>query len=86
MAEMWKWRINSVFIAAYPVLTALLLVAASTWAHDNDITDAVLTSFMEVGSMVYILCRLFLIILSFTTLRSLPPSAFVDVNWSNDIP
>ncbi|KAJ7751611.1 hypothetical protein B0H16DRAFT_1460160 [Mycena metata] len=39
-----------------------------------------------VGLVVYIFCRLFLIILSFTTLRALPPSAFVDVNWSNYIP
>ncbi|KAJ7706538.1 hypothetical protein B0H16DRAFT_686108 [Mycena metata] len=86
MAEMWIWRISSVFIAAYPALTVLLAVAIGAWAYDNDIAQAVLASFVLVGLVVYPICRLFLIILSFTTLRSLPPSAFVDVNWSNYIP
>ncbi|KAJ7706531.1 hypothetical protein B0H16DRAFT_1901608 [Mycena metata] len=84
MAEMWIWRISSVFIAAYPVL--ITLGAISGVAPDNNIAEAVLTSFVVAGPVVYILCRLLLIILSFTTLRSLPPSAFVDVNWSNYIP
>ncbi|KAJ7729903.1 hypothetical protein B0H16DRAFT_1697031 [Mycena metata] len=86
MAEMWIWRISSAFIAAYPVLITLLAVAADEWAPNNDITDAVFGSFMVFGIVVYPIFRLFLIILSFTTLRSLPPSAFVDVNWSNYIP
>ncbi|KAJ7727059.1 hypothetical protein B0H16DRAFT_1697826 [Mycena metata] len=85
MAEMWIWRISSVFIAAYPVLT-FLTVAISAWAPDNNIAMSVLGSFFVVGLVVYPICRLFLIILSFTTLRSLPASAFVDINWSNYIP
>ncbi|KAJ7701026.1 hypothetical protein B0H16DRAFT_1705523 [Mycena metata] len=85
MAEMWIWRISSVFIAAYPVLF-MLSGAISVWADDNGIAYAVLAIFIVVGFVVYPICRLFLIILSFTTLRSLPPSAFVDVNWSNYIP
>ncbi|KAJ7729895.1 hypothetical protein B0H16DRAFT_1330118, partial [Mycena metata] len=86
MAEMWIWRISSVFIAAYPALTILLILAIDAWAPDNDIATAVLVGFMVVGTVVYPFFRLFLIILSFTTLRSLPPSTFVDVNWSNYIP
>ncbi|KAJ7706551.1 hypothetical protein B0H16DRAFT_1746909 [Mycena metata] len=85
MAEMWIWRISSVFIAAYPVLTYLAVIGA-IWAPDNDIATAVLVGFTVVGTVIYPFFRLFLIILSFTTLRSLPPSAFVDVNWSNYIP
>ncbi|KAJ7727065.1 hypothetical protein B0H16DRAFT_259935 [Mycena metata] len=85
IAEMWIWRISSAFIAAYPVL-AFLTIALATWAHDNDIADALLGSFMVLGAVGYPIFRLFLIILSFTTLRSLPPSAFVDVSWSNYIP
>ncbi|KAJ7752857.1 hypothetical protein B0H16DRAFT_1690884 [Mycena metata] len=82
MAEMWIWRISSVFIAAYPALTTLLIIGD---LYDG-IATAFLMSFVVVGAMVYPIFRLFLIILSFTTLRSLPPSAFVDVNWSNYIP
>ncbi|KAJ7701025.1 hypothetical protein B0H16DRAFT_1902842 [Mycena metata] len=85
MAEMWIWRISSVFIAAYPALT-MLFAAINVWAPYNNITVAVLWSFMVAGFVVYPFFRLFLIILSFTTLRALPPSAFVDVNWSNYIP
>ncbi|KAJ7727105.1 hypothetical protein B0H16DRAFT_1591507 [Mycena metata] len=83
---MWIWRISSVFIAAYPVLNILLTVAGNTWNHYSDITGTVLAIFLLVALVVYPICRLFLLILSFTTLRSLPPSAFVDVNWSNYIP
>ncbi|KAJ7697573.1 hypothetical protein B0H16DRAFT_1839772 [Mycena metata] len=86
MAEMWIWRISSVFIAAYPVLIILLTVAIGAWATANDIAMTVLLSFSVFGPVAYPIFRLFLIILSFTTLRSLPPSAFVDVNWSNYIP
>ncbi|KAJ7727069.1 hypothetical protein B0H16DRAFT_1429165 [Mycena metata] len=86
MAEMWIWRISSVFIAAYPVLNILLTVAGNTWDHYSNITGTVLAIFLLVALVVYPICRLFLIILSFTTLRSLPPSAFIDVNWSNYIP
>ncbi|KAJ7706540.1 hypothetical protein B0H16DRAFT_686136 [Mycena metata] len=82
MTEMWIWRISSVFIAVHPVLTILFTVAI----RDDGIAVAVLRSFIVFGVVVYPLCRLFLIILSFTTLRSLPPSAFVDINWSNYIP
>ncbi|KAJ7729912.1 hypothetical protein B0H16DRAFT_1893702 [Mycena metata] len=85
MAEMWIWRISSVFIAAYPALT-MLFAAINVWAPYNNITVAVLWSFMVAGFVVYPLCRLFLIIVSFTTLRALPLSVFVDVNWSNYIP
>ncbi|KAJ7752862.1 hypothetical protein B0H16DRAFT_1690887 [Mycena metata] len=86
MAEMWIWRISSVFIAAYPALTTLLIIAASVWDLYDGITGVVVGFFIVVEFVVYPLCRLFLLILSFTTLRSLPPSAFVDVNWSNYIP
>ncbi|KAJ7863526.1 hypothetical protein B0H14DRAFT_3444119 [Mycena olivaceomarginata] len=36
--------------------------------------------------VAYIFARLLLIVLSFTTLRALPPGGFVDVNWSAYIP
>ncbi|KAJ7752876.1 hypothetical protein B0H16DRAFT_780778 [Mycena metata] len=84
MAEMWIWRISSVFIAAYPVFT-FLTAAIGAWTED-DIAETVFITFIVAGAVIYPLCRFFLIILSFTTLRSLPPSAFVDVNWSNYIP
>ncbi|KAJ7727060.1 hypothetical protein B0H16DRAFT_1697827 [Mycena metata] len=42
MAEMWMWRISSAFIAAYPVLTILLMIPLGAWAQDNDIAAAVL--------------------------------------------
>ncbi|KAJ7706539.1 hypothetical protein B0H16DRAFT_1481947 [Mycena metata] len=84
MTEMWIWRTSSGFIAAYPALTTLIGISSED--TDNDTAWAVLAIFWWVGVVVYPLCRLFLTILSFTMLRSLPLSAFVDVNWSNYIP
>ncbi|KAJ7711184.1 hypothetical protein B0H16DRAFT_1745356 [Mycena metata] len=56
---------------------------------DTNLYDTVITrliAFSLIGIVPYTLCRLILIILSFTTLRQLPQSIFVDVNWSNYIP
>ncbi|KAJ7037318.1 hypothetical protein C8F04DRAFT_952996, partial [Mycena alexandri] len=86
MVEMWIWRISSVFIAVYPVLTILLIIPIYSWGRSHNTAWAVIRGVMGVGPVVYVLCRLFLIILPFTTLRALPLSTFVDVNWSNYIP
>ncbi|KAJ7031842.1 hypothetical protein C8F04DRAFT_959856 [Mycena alexandri] len=79
--EMWMWRMGSVFIAAFPVLAIFLRIGVSV---DN--LNIISYGFIYIGLVVYILCRLILIALSFTTLRALPPSAFVDVNWSKYFP
>ncbi|KAJ6481028.1 hypothetical protein C8R45DRAFT_1215885 [Mycena sanguinolenta] len=65
--EMWMWRSCSSLIAAIPGLVSLQLL---------------LPFACMVGTPTYIAARLILIVLPFASLRSLPPSAFMDVNWS----
>ncbi|KAJ7721784.1 hypothetical protein B0H16DRAFT_1738068 [Mycena metata] len=81
---------GSVFIAAYPILTTLLAICYTVLdTLDTNLYDTVITrliAFSLIGIVPYTLCRLILIILSFTTLRQLPQSIFVDVDWSNYIP
>ncbi|KAJ7031824.1 hypothetical protein C8F04DRAFT_959782 [Mycena alexandri] len=67
-AEMWMWRMGSVFIAASPVLIILLTVAGALL---DVIENNTAGYFYFLGLAVYILCRLILIGLTFTTLRAL---------------
>ncbi|KAJ7727081.1 hypothetical protein B0H16DRAFT_1779812 [Mycena metata] len=52
MAEMWIWRISSVFIAAYPGLIILCgAIARGTLTPDNKTAHTVLTSLMVLGTV-----------------------------------
>ncbi|KAJ7017289.1 hypothetical protein C8F04DRAFT_1279711 [Mycena alexandri] len=92
IAEMWMWRLSSSFVAAYPLFLGGLLVLghflASKLQHSTfkNLPFNVLTTMFFGGLPVYVLCRLFLIVLPFSTLRALPTGALVDVNWSVYIP
>ncbi|KAJ6573016.1 hypothetical protein DFH09DRAFT_1459306 [Mycena vulgaris] len=79
--EMWMWRACSLMVTAIPVLLAALPILAVTTKHEE--TGAI---FAIILVLIYIIARLFLIVLPFTTLRTLPPGAFADVNWSIYIP
>ncbi|KAJ7042258.1 hypothetical protein C8F04DRAFT_994027 [Mycena alexandri] len=76
--EMWMWRVCSLSVAAVPVIFGSPF-------HRKPDADLV-TTIAWLGAPIYIISRLFLIILPFTTLRALPPGAFADVNWSVYIP
>ncbi|KAF7370047.1 hypothetical protein MSAN_00634700 [Mycena sanguinolenta] len=87
--EMWLWRSCSSLIAALPGLGSLqlLLMLACTRIYEGEMI-LVITSLpaMLAGAPIYVTARVILIVLPFASLRSLPPSAFVDVNWSTYIP
>ncbi|KAF7369970.1 hypothetical protein MSAN_00626900 [Mycena sanguinolenta] len=86
LAEMWIWRTSSLVIVVIPGLTALFVLMAMS---DSDRLKRVskaggTTALLTIP--IYIAARLILIILPLAELRSLPASAFVDVNWSTYIP
>ncbi|KAJ7917637.1 hypothetical protein B0H13DRAFT_1994467 [Mycena leptocephala] len=83
-AEMWLWRSSSLAIAAIPVVLGLVasLQFLNRRAYIYDILDVTLISTLPI----YILSRLVLLTLPFTTLRGLPTDAFVDVDWTVYIP
>ncbi|KAJ7732677.1 hypothetical protein B0H16DRAFT_1468450 [Mycena metata] len=93
ISEMWMWRLSSSFVAAYPLLLGVpfaIRVSGVFGARPGDLDlplNVLKTTFFVIGAVpVYILCRLFLIVLPLTTLRALPTGAFVDVDWSVYIP
>ncbi|KAJ7025113.1 hypothetical protein C8F04DRAFT_1300736 [Mycena alexandri] len=81
-AEMWIWRMGSLVITGYPVLALLLGLGVEILRVREDI----LVAFFFFGLVVYLICRTILVVLSFTTLRALPPSIFVDVDWNKYFP
>ncbi|KAJ7909685.1 hypothetical protein B0H13DRAFT_2013880 [Mycena leptocephala] len=78
------------------------LLAAESQTSDTPITNSFRLRCLELGVVVlffllyvfsvgivvllYILARLFLITLPFTTLRALPPGVLIDVDWNVYIP
>ncbi|KAJ7343904.1 hypothetical protein DFH08DRAFT_1081278 [Mycena albidolilacea] len=91
--EMYLWRISSVGIVGYPVAVFLLgfLVALIDYIvfSETNLGNAIETISLAgiIGFFpIYISARLMIIALPLIALRSLPPSTFVDVNWSTYIP
>ncbi|KAJ6449593.1 hypothetical protein C8R45DRAFT_1130766 [Mycena sanguinolenta] len=84
LTEMWLWRVSSPAITAMPGITSLLFLM--TVGNELDLVLAAFFIILVVWSPMYIPARVILIVLPFASLRSLPPSAFVDVNWSTYIP
>ncbi|KAJ7366323.1 hypothetical protein DFH08DRAFT_929247 [Mycena albidolilacea] len=94
--EMLIWRSCALVVAATPLgVTSLfwlytlfggkllgLYAPHTVWLAAKVIVNIVDNLIIAA----YIFARLLLIALSFTTLRALPPSAFVDVNWTKYIP
>ncbi|KAF8217262.1 hypothetical protein K438DRAFT_1658734 [Mycena galopus ATCC 62051] len=87
--EMWMWRVCSLAITTVPSLIAFSIFGG-THTSARTILDLVVIGanaiMMFSGILIYIAARLILIVLPLIALRSLPPSAFLDVNWSVYIP
>ncbi|KAJ7192552.1 hypothetical protein GGX14DRAFT_379995, partial [Mycena pura] len=79
--EKWMWRSCAVLVTAIPLLMVLDAVVII-----SSITEAGTTVVFFLPISVYIVARLFLIVLPFAALRALPPGAFVDVDWNVYIP
>ncbi|KAJ7910816.1 hypothetical protein B0H13DRAFT_2485142 [Mycena leptocephala] len=85
--ERWMWRACSSLIVAVPVVILLIIVlGAITNADESQLGSAMLTIGLVVPILMYVIGRLILIILPLVAMRSLPPGALVDVNWSVYIP
>ncbi|KAJ7130456.1 hypothetical protein C8R44DRAFT_731978 [Mycena epipterygia] len=85
--EMWMWRSCSLLVAAIPAVLGLLSVLNRIPGIEmEDILSTIVEILFLVSIPLYPIARLFLIILPFTSLRALPPDAFIDVDWSVYIP
>jgi hypothetical protein len=82
--EQVLWRALSITIMSIPFLMLLLLfVLFPLDLHISAVFAGLFVCFM---SLIYAFARLALLILSFISLRSLPPSAFDTVYWTTLIP
>ncbi|KAJ6565615.1 hypothetical protein DFH09DRAFT_1157669 [Mycena vulgaris] len=82
--EMLMWRVCSLMVTVIPMLLAGLLILGMTL--ENDMIQKIFGAIFAAVAPIYIIIRLFLIILPFITLHKLPPGAFADVNWSVYVP
>ena len=78
--EQLLWRISAVVITGIPLAVSCLLIIFDKLDADF------LTIIVFLLSTFYPVSRLVLLVLSLTTLRSLPPSAFRTVQWTTFFP
>ncbi|KAJ7130525.1 hypothetical protein C8R44DRAFT_850378 [Mycena epipterygia] len=87
--EMWMWRSSSSLVAGIPAALALLCAFYESPAAGGRIgqtLDPIFGTIIMVLIPLYVIARLFLIIISFTSMRALPTGAFIDIDWNIYIP
>jgi len=90
--EEWLWRASVISITGGPLLILFLIAVVSLriWIQDLDPDSplksiALLLTFIFIIA-VYIISRIVLLILPLTLLRSLPPTALLELKWSEFFP
>ncbi|PPQ68549.1 hypothetical protein CVT26_003358 [Gymnopilus dilepis] len=89
--EMWMWRVAAILVCGVPIVIVFFSALidggddgySSRWREFLDNVDS---GILMILTCLYMLARLALLILPLIGLRSLPPSAFVDINWTTFIP
>ncbi|KAJ7366341.1 hypothetical protein DFH08DRAFT_948373 [Mycena albidolilacea] len=84
------WRSCSLVVSTAPLALTLFFIFCVLYSTRKPLASRALVVTLviafDITIWAYRAARLLLIALSFTTLRALPPNAFVDVNWSTYIP
>ena len=85
--ELLIWRISSVAITAVPVYIPLIF-GLVIWLGNSDFSTvaniAILSLFL--AGILYVIARVFTLVLALTSLRDLPPGALDTVHWTTFIP
>ncbi|KAJ7496503.1 hypothetical protein FB451DRAFT_1207927 [Mycena latifolia] len=93
--SLWRW--GSALIATLPAMIGCSILTDTTLEHlfSDSWNDRSAVRFMEallsgpfvaIGLPMYIICRVMLLILPLITLRGLPPTSFLDIDWTAFIP
>ncbi|KIJ58903.1 hypothetical protein HYDPIDRAFT_119030 [Hydnomerulius pinastri MD-312] len=81
------WRASAIAIVAIPFSILLLWILAEVASNfDCDFIANALSLMILPFGLLYIPARLLLLVVSFTTLRSLPAEAYQTVQWTLSIP
>jgi len=88
-AERWLWRVSAILITVGP-LVAMFPTIIILWVPGNPILNSILETsdkvIFTIVIPVYIFSRVILLILPLTLLRNLPPTAFLELKWSEFFP
>ena len=85
--ELLMWRVSSVTITAGPVYIPLMFALGGWLGYSDFDTVANIVGFMIFpAGLLYIIARVFTLVLALTSLRDLPPGAFDTVHWTTFIP
>ncbi|KDR70368.1 hypothetical protein GALMADRAFT_103163 [Galerina marginata CBS 339.88] len=83
------WRISSTIITSIPLIFLVFEISLMNNSPFQKIPDLISSFFVNVivGAMpLYIMARLALLVVAFTTLRDLPPEALAEVEWTSFLP
>ena len=90
--ELLIWRVSSVTITTIPFYIPLMFGLAILLNNMNKFNTAagIIASIAILSpfpaGLLYILARVFTLVLAFTSLRELPPGAFNTIHWTTFIP
>ena len=85
--EKLLWRISSTAITGLPLaLFGIWFFGNQLHYRDNDPVETILKTIFVLLIFLYPISRILLLVLSLTTLRSLPPSAYQTVQWTTFLP
>ena len=83
--EQLLWRISSIAITGIPLAFVGIAVLHDHFSSNNPF-QALLFITISLLAFLYPISRIVLLVLSLTTLRSLPPSAYQTVQWTTFLP
>ncbi|KAF7985794.1 hypothetical protein HWV62_429 [Athelia sp. TMB] len=89
LKEKLIWRASAVVIAAIPVPIVFSFLVLNPLFGDVEqgfMSGPVTFIYLTLAAITYVPARILLLVLTFTTLRDLPPSAFQTVQWTTLIP
>ena len=85
--ELLIWRVSSVALTAVPVYIPLIF-GLGAWLENTDFDTVGFIFGISVflAGILYVIARVFTLVLALTSLRDLPPGAFDTVHWTTFIP
>jgi len=91
LQERWVWRISAILVSGMPISFLTIGVISITLDKENKpawmkLCWTFITSILIVIMFLYIVARIVLLVLPFVALRTLPPGAYVQLNWISFLP
>lgn len=91
LVESMMWKVAAVFITGFAVAWVVWIPLALWVEHSKSDFSEMVAMLLTVplafiGTPLYIIARVFLLVLPFTSLRNLPAGAFQQVDWTVYLP